>query len=215
MFENLNIEYYLDAIKDLDSIWIYGIIFLSGYIENCFPPIPGDTVTVFAAYLVGTGRLNYFPVFLTATAGNLCGFMTMYQLGRFFGKDFFIRRNFKFFPKESIEKTESWFTQYGYRLIIFNRFLSGLRSVISIFSGMAHLDRMKIIPFALLSACMWDGVLIYGGYLIGDNWKAFDGFLDRYNAVVMIVVAFVIAFFIVRKIYRHYKMKSETHESQS
>jgi membrane protein DedA with SNARE-associated domain len=215
MFQDFNIEHYLDAIKNLDTIWIYGIIFLSGYIENCFPPIPGDTVTVFAAYMVGTGRLNYFAVFFTATAGNLSGFMTMYQIGRYFGKDFFVNRNSKLFPKENIERAEAWFHKYGYRIIIFNRFLSGLRSVISIFSGMAHLKRMKIIPYALLSACMWDGVLIYAGYLLGDNWKTFDAFLARYNKVAIGVVTAAILGMIARKIYRRYKTKSEAHESQS
>ncbi len=215
MFENLNLEHYLDAIKDLDTIWIYAIIFLSGFLENCIPPIPGDMVTVFAATMVGMGRLNYFATFLIATAGNLSGFMTMYYVGRAFGKDFFIRRNFKFFSKESFEKTESWFHKHGYWLILFNRFLSGFRSVISIFAGMTHLQRTKIMPLAFLSACMWDGVLIYMGYVLGDNWKYFGEIMGRYNKIVFSILILAVIFIVGRKIYRYNKMKSETHEPQS
>jgi len=210
MFDHFSLTYLLDAVKSLDTVWIYVIIFFSGYLENCIPPIPGDTVTVFAAYMVGIGRLNYFLVFFTATAGNLSGFLTMYHIGRHFGKDFFIRRNFKAFPKEQIEKTEAWFNRHGYKIIVFNRFLSGLRSVISIFSGMAHLKRRKIIPLALVSACMWDGVLIYGGYLLGDNWQYFDEILSKYNRVVLTIVVLIVVFVIVRKIVMRYKQKSQT-----
>ena len=207
MFDFLNIEHWLQNIQSLDTSFIYVMIFLSGFFENCIPPIPGDTVTVFAAYMVGTGRLNYFAVFFTATAGNLTGFMTMYHIGRYFGKKFFLERNYKFFPKESIEKTEAWFNKYGYRIILFNRFLSGLRSVISIFAGMTRLRRRKILPLAFLSACMWDGVLIYGGYLLGDNWQYFDEILKRYNIIVLTGVVVVLLIVIIRRIFTHYKSK--------
>ncbi|NUM79558.1 DedA family protein [bacterium] len=215
MFENFSLDYLLETVKNLDTIWIYVIIFFSGYLENCIPPIPGDTVTVFAAYMVGIGRLNYFLVFATATAGNLSGFMTMYQIGRHFGKDFFFKRNFKFFPKESIEKTETWFNKYGYRIILFNRFMSGLRSVISIFAGMAHLKRRKIIPLALLSACMWDGVLIYGGYLLGDNWQYFDSILQRYNTIVVTVLILVIAVVVIKRLMARYKTKTKANRNNA
>ncbi|MBL7994745.1 DedA family protein [bacterium] len=204
MFEYFNIEQWIQTIEGFDTSLIYVIIFLSGYLENCIPPIPGDSVTVFAAIMVGTGRLNYVAVFITATAGNLAGFMTMYQVGRYLGKKFFLEKNYKFFPRERIEKTEAWFSKYGYRIILFNRFLSGFRSVISVFAGMTHLQRRKIIPLAFLSACMWDGVIIYGGYLVGDN---FDVILNRYNAVVLTIVILVIIIFLLRKIIIHSQSK--------
>ena len=200
--DGFSLEAALEAIKALDTVWIYLIIFTAGYLENCVPPVPGDTVTVFAAYMVGTGRLNYFAVFFTATLGNIAGFMTMYHIGKHFGKEFFLKKNWKWFPKAGFEKAETWFQKYGYKVILFNRFLSGLRSVISLFSGMAHLDRRKIIVLALLSACMWDGVLIYGGYLVGDNWQKFDAILEQYNTAALTVIGSLIGLFMVFKIIR-------------
>ncbi|MCK6542751.1 DedA family protein [bacterium] len=194
----MELSQFFEWIQSLDTGLIYLVIFLSGFLENCIPPIPGDMVTVLAASMVGVGRLSYLPTFLTATAGNLIGFMTMYQIGRFFGKDFFLSRNFKYFPATAFEKAEAWFTRHGYRVILFNRFLSGLRSVISLFAGMTHLQKRKIIPLAFLSACMWDGVLIYAGYVLGDNWKAFENLMAQYNRVVFSILGLIALILLIR-----------------
>ncbi len=203
---------YLEFIKGLDTGTIYLVIFLAGFFENCIPPIPGDVVTVFSASMVGMGRLEFVPVFLIATAGNLAGFMTMYHVGLYFGRDFFMRKRFRFFPPEKIEKAEAWFEKYGYALILVNRFLSGLRSVISIFAGMARLKRRKIIPLALLSACLWDGVLIYGGYMLGDNWPRFLEIVEQYNWVVLLITVTVLTAVIVWKVTRRLTRNGAGHD---
>lgn len=210
MFESFNLDYWIGLVNGLDTVYLYGLIFLVGYLENCVPPIPGDMVTVIAAGMVGTGRLDYLMTFTVATAGNLSGFMTMYHVGRLFGRDFFIRRNFKFFPIEQMEKTEAWFQKYGYRIILFNRFLSGLRSVISLFAGMTRLQRRKIIPLALASAFMWDGILIYAGYVVGDNWKEFEEILGHYNKLVFGIIGFVVVVLVARWFLR--KSSKDSHE---
>ncbi|HNM15889.1 MAG TPA: hypothetical protein PKJ64_14035, partial [bacterium] len=64
----MELSQFFEWIQSLDTGLIYLVIFLSGFLENCIPPIPGDMVTVLAASMVGVGRLSYFPTFLTATA---------------------------------------------------------------------------------------------------------------------------------------------------
>ena len=44
-----------EAAQRLDPKWLYPVLLVSSYVENIFPPLPGDTVTVFGAYLVGRG----------------------------------------------------------------------------------------------------------------------------------------------------------------
>ena len=54
-----------------NDLFLYVFLFFSAIIENLFPPIPGDTITVFGAFLVGTGRLSYFFVYLATTAADI------------------------------------------------------------------------------------------------------------------------------------------------
>lgn len=50
-------EGLLDFSKGVDPLWMYMILFLGAYVENIIPPIPGDTIVVFGAYLAGVGTL--------------------------------------------------------------------------------------------------------------------------------------------------------------
>ena len=104
-FLNRIIEFLLPQ----NDIFLYIFLFVSAIIENLFPPIPGDTITAFGAFLVGTGRLNYFLVYISTTIGSVIGFMALFFVGRFFEREFFMQKDFKFFSADSIINAEKWF----------------------------------------------------------------------------------------------------------
>jgi len=186
-----------------NDAYLYGFLFLSAVIENLFPPIPGDTITAFGAFLVGIGRLDFIFVYLSTTAGSVAGFMMLFLLGRKLSREFFISKNYSFFSAESITTAENWFRQYGLFVVIANRFLPGIRSVISIVAGISTLDVRKVFLLSLVSASVWNIIWIYAGYVLGNNWdlvKEKIGHLMRsYNIVVGIIIAIaLIAYLIIR-----------------
>ena len=83
------IDFFLNLLSTHGPLIAYCLLFLSAFVENIFPPIPGDTVVLFGAYLVGRGELSFVPVFLTTVAGSFIGFMAIYYLGLKKGRDFF------------------------------------------------------------------------------------------------------------------------------
>jgi len=56
---------------EIDPLLAYVVLFVSAFIENTFPPIPGDTVTVIGAYLITGGQINFLGVYLSTKAGNV------------------------------------------------------------------------------------------------------------------------------------------------
>ncbi|MBQ41251.1 MAG: DedA family protein, partial [Gemmatimonadetes bacterium] len=42
-----------------DPLWAYAFLLISAFLENVIPPVPGDAVVVFSAYLVGRGVLDW------------------------------------------------------------------------------------------------------------------------------------------------------------
>lgn len=186
------------AAAGLSPVWLYGALFLSAYIENVFPPIPGDTVTVFGAFLVGRTGLHFMGVYVSTTLGSVAGFMTLYALGRRVHADFFLRKNYRFFPASTFLKTRAWFERRGLWLVLLNRFLGGIRSMISLVAGVYRLPALRVAVLALVSCTVWNGLLIWAGYLLGSNWRAIEAVLREYSRALLIVTVLAVAAWIVR-----------------
>ncbi|MDY6934392.1 MAG: DedA family protein [Spirochaetota bacterium] len=186
----------LEFILPANDLIIYLFLFLSAIIENLFPPIPGDTITVFGAFLVGTGRLDYLLVYLTTTIGSVIGFMILFIIGKSIGRDYFHNKDYKFFSEKNINAAEGWFLKYGYLVVLGNRFLPGIRSVISIVSGFSKLKTIKVSLYALISSSIWNLIWIHTGFLLGDNWEIVRGkigkILNNYNIVITIFIIIII-----------------------
>lgn len=202
-------EGILDKIVDFllkaPDYLIYIFLFASAIIENLFPPIPGDTITAFGAFLVGTGRLDYLIVYIITSAGSVLGFMSLFFLGKYLGRTFFIEKDYKFFSKESIQNSEKWFRKYGYFVVFGNRFLPGIRSVISIVTGISRLSTLRVFLLSSASALVWNLLWIHAGYTLGDNWdivkEKFGAILKGYNIIISIFLILALgAYFILKKI---------------
>ncbi len=192
--------------NQLNPALAYLVLFVSAFVENVFPPIPGDTVTVIGAYLVSTGKLNFWGVYLSTTLGSVAGFLTMYFIGLRVGTRVLKSRTVqKFFSVEKSQKVKQWFADYGYWVIAANRFLSGTRSVISLFAGFFALRWLPVLSLSLLSAALWNGLLIYGGYLLGVNWQNIVFLIRQYNKIVLIISIVVVILLILWRVVKKRK----------
>lgn len=203
-------EFLKDIFGRISPQMGYVVLFISAFVENTFPPIPGDTATVLGAYLITTGFLGFWGVYISTTLGSVAGFFAMYLFGLRFGRGFIkskLRR--RLFKDEQIKKVEIWFSKYGYGIITANRFLSGTRSVISLFAGLFHLNWWRVLLLATLSALVWNGLLIYAGYQLGVNWQSITGIISQYNKIVIVITLLIIAYFIYRKYSKKRGAKSE------
>jgi membrane protein DedA with SNARE-associated domain len=194
------IEQFEQFFNSIDPMTAYWILFLSAFVENTFPPIPGDTVTVIGAYLITAGVLSFWGVYISTTIGSVLGFFTMYLIGIRLGPSFFkTGRRAKIFSEKNTEKVKRWFANYGYWVVLANRFLSGTRSVISLFAGFVHLKWLPLLLLSTISAFLWNGLLIYGGYLLGANWKLIKNVIGQYNKIVFVLTLVLILAFVIRK----------------
>ncbi len=196
-------------LDTLPNALIYFLLGASAFVENVFPPIPGDTITAFGAFLVGTERLDFFGVYLSTVVGSLIGFMFLFWVGGLLGRRFFLERDYWFFKAQDIIKAEAWFKKYGYLLILLNRFFPGVRSVISIAGGISRLKTHRVLLLALISCSIWNLIWIFFGYMMGSNWDVardqMARIMGRYNLAVVILFGVVALFFVVRKIVRKHR----------
>lgn len=197
------LDRFLDLLNSLPDFLIYFLLGLSAFVENVFPPIPGDTITAFGAFLVGTERLHFFGVYISTTLGSLLGFMFLFWVGRLLGRRFFVERDLWFFKARDITRAEEWFRKFGYLLILFNRFFPGIRSVISISGGISGLKTYRVALLALISCGVWNLIWITAGFMLGSNWETVKErmayIMVRYNVAVFVLLAAVVLFFVIKK----------------
>jgi membrane protein DedA with SNARE-associated domain len=182
----------LDAVlawmEGLPAVWAYLVVLGIAYGENVCPPIPGDMVVVFGGYLAGSGALSLPVVVALAVLGGVLGFMTVYAVGRRFGRVVLEPGRFRWVPQKRVEQAQGWIQRWGYGVVAANRFLTGARSVISLAVGMGQMNAWKTAFWATVSAAVWCSLVAYAGYALGENWRLIRQYLARYSRIVLAVL---------------------------
>ncbi|MGL4369075.1 MAG: DedA family protein [Spirochaetota bacterium] len=187
--------------------FLYLFLFGVAVLENVFPPIPGDTVTAFGAFLVGTGKLDFWMVYAVTTIGSTTGFFLLYSIARYFGIEFFQKSRFKWFNKEKMDITISRISRYGYLVITVNRFIFAARSVISISAGILRLKRLPVLILSFISAALWNLIWIRLGFSLGNNWDAVKirllEIFHQYNFVSAVILCALIILILAVNVYKY------------
>lgn len=196
------LDRFLHFLDSLPSALLYLMLGVSAFVENVFPPIPGDTITAFGAFLVGSRRLSFAGVYGATVAGSLAGFMFLFWVGRLLGQRYFMEQDYRFFRAHDIGRAEQWFKKYGYFLILLNRFFPGIRSVISIAGGISRLKVLRVGLLAFISAATWNLIWILIGYSIGTNWEVVKKNMARimlhYNIAILVLLGIVAVVFLLK-----------------
>jgi len=207
-------EGILHALEQASPFWAYVILFISAIIENIFPPLPGDTVILVGAYLVGRGLLSFWGVYISTTLGSVVGFMGIYGLAYWVERKIIEKYQPRWITRTHIDQVENWFRKYGYGVILLNRFLSGVRSVISLVAGLSKMKPLAVFSLSLISCAIWNGVLIYLGSIVGKNWGKIIELLKVYNRVVLLVVILAIVIWLLYRFIRKRTMKKISRSNQ-
>jgi len=203
------IEDILTNISNLNPFWIYVVLFLFSYAENVFPPSPSDLVVLIGGSLVSKSAINFLPTLFLTTAGSVLGFMTLFYIGSLLDKKVLRAGKIKFISLEALDKAERWFLKYGYLIILANRYLPGTRSVISFFAGVSELKVKKTILLAAISAITWNTIIIYLGFIFGNNIETVDSYLSQYTNIVIVITVIAVLFFIVKYFWQQKRIKNK------
>ena len=130
------------------------------------------------------------PVYVATCLGGTAGFLLMFALGRRQGRAFLHRRRGRalVFSPERLAHAEAWLQRYGGWLVLANRFLSGIRSVIALAAGTGGMPWRTVAVLGLASMALWNGLLLYAGLQVGQNWEAVTGLLTRYHRGVALLL---------------------------
>jgi len=175
------------------------IILGSALVEYVFPPFPGDLVTLFGAILVGKWGWSFPLVFGAVTIGSAIGAAIDFLVGKRLhawrsGKDGA--------ADKAVARVLEGFKRWGIWLIAANRFFPGIRAFFFVAAGMAGFSFWPVIALSVVSAILWNLVLVGMGVWIGAEYGRLSSIVGQYQIVVwvlMFVAATVGAIVILRR----------------
>lgn len=191
---------FLDQLFAYGPFWIYLALFTASFIENIFPPFPGDLFTLAAGGLVASGRLDIIIVFVAVYMGGIGSVMLVYYLGFHYGRDFFVRKNYRVFSADDILRLEQWFIRRGALLLLFNRFIVGTRSVVALVTGISRFSPMRTFTYVSISFWLFNGLLLFSSYFFVINFETIIQYYKMYERIAWPIIIFLVAGLIIYKI---------------
>jgi len=182
------------------SSWGYPGIFFLMLLESSSLPVPSEVILPFAGYLVSAGQLNFWVCLSIATTAGIAGAIVDYYIGykgahaiaehKIFGKTFF--------TKKQLELAIGWFSKYGFLAVFFSRLIPGFRTIVSFPAGAARMSLAKFIAYTTAGCLVWNGILIYLGLFLGQNWDIVAGMLHYLIIVAAAVIVIAVVALVIR-----------------
>jgi membrane protein DedA with SNARE-associated domain len=187
------------ALTSLESFWwAFGLFFAAALVEMLFPPFPGDAVYFFGLVALSAGGTPVYGSIVAACLGGTVGFVVVYWVGHVYGRRFFMKRKSGLWSPRSLERVEHWFARWGGWLIVFGRFLSGVRALVPLVAGIGQYPKVKSFVLGGVSIVIWNTLLAMGALVLGRNWESVSRTYATYNYIFWLVAGVLILIWLAR-----------------
>jgi membrane protein DedA with SNARE-associated domain len=194
------LDEFLHTLEHGPQYWAYALVVAAAASEYIFPPIPGDTVALFAVALAVRAQLHWVLVYLALTVGALLGGLAAWGFGVWLANH---EENWPSFLRtpgatRALDAVRRGYDQHGSMYLAVNRFLPALRAFFFVGAGLSRMNAGPVIVFGGISAALWNALLMAVGYAVGNNWEVLSELAERYAAAMLIFVVIVVVGVIAR-----------------
>lgn len=189
------LEELLSWVEHTEGPLPYLVLAAAGATEYVLPVLPGDTVTLFGAFLATSTGRHPLLIYGAINAGALAGALLAYAFGRWAADhpDAPILRNPH--AHKAILLIQERFARHGAVYLAINRFLPALRAFFFVAAGMIRMPVWQVVLYGGISAAAWNGLILAAAWVVGDNFDALQRFFRRYTLGATVLLAAVLLFF--------------------
>lgn len=168
--------------------------------ETVFPPIPSEAILPLAGYLVEQGEFRFLTVVITATAGSVFGSIVLYEAARHGGRPFANRFMCvgRLDPARMVQ-AEEWFARRGALVVLFGRWIPGVRSLVSLPAGLLQMPRWEYVLFTVVGSGAWNCALVGAGWALGTQWERVSDLVGPLSTPLLIVGVTTAAAILLRR----------------
>jgi membrane protein DedA with SNARE-associated domain len=186
------------------SDWVVRLIEQSGYLgvgflmflETIFPPIPSEVIMPVAGVAAAQGKLAFWPVVLSGTAGAMLGNIVWYLAARALGVDRlrpFITRHGRWLTISwpEVQRAQRWFADHGMAFVFLGRLVPTIRSLVSVPAGLLRLRFRTFFIASVLGTGIWTAILAGAGYKLQENVAQVGQMIGPVSNAVLVILAVI------------------------
>ena len=163
----------LDGFGQLDPAETgvaYLLVFTLVFGDGIVPVLPGETTIIAASTLAASGELNIVGVFLAAWAGAVAGDSVVYFVGRL-GSGPIYHWLERVVSADRITSAQRFLRRMGGALIVFGRFVPGLRLATALVSGVLPVPAKRYYRYEVLGGGLWALYVTLIGFYLGKEFQ--------------------------------------------
>lgn len=171
------------------------------FLEYLFPPLPGDTLLLLGGVYAVRGEQSPILVALAIVVGSLAGAAVTHRFGWWLGMRA-EKKPFLGIDPDRLHALQARMRKVEVWLLLGNRFLPGVRSLIFIAAGAAQLPLPRVLALGAVSAILHTTVVMLIGAAVGGNLEQLEAIVGRYQLYFLIALLVVGALFVLRWAWR-------------
>ncbi|MDR1151529.1 MAG: VTT domain-containing protein [Bifidobacteriaceae bacterium] len=163
--------------------------------------LPGDSLLFTLGVFLGMGTVPT-PVWVACLAiacSAVAGDQTGYWIGRTLGPRVFNKPDSRFFKREYVDRTYSFFARYGGRTIVIAQYVPIVRTFCPVVAGVGRMDYRHFIAFNLVAAFTWGIFIPLAGVWLGTAFP----FVEQNIDVIIIGIVLISVIPMIVEYLRH------------
>ena len=203
MIEQLIPQFVDFLVNTIGSLGYFGIFVLMA-IESSFIPFPSEVVLIPAGLAISQEEMVFSIVMAMAILGSLVGAWFNYFLALHLGRRAINSLLLKydkvlFINEKKILGSEKYFKNHGDITTFIGRLIPVVRQLISLPAGFARMNLAKFSIYTALGAGIWSAILIYLGFLFGENQEIIQQNLEIITQITLIFAALLVIIYLLVK----------------
>jgi membrane-associated protein len=130
--------------------------------------LPGDSLLFTIGVVAGAGQLNIVLVDVLLIMAALCGDTVNYFLGRSLGPRVFSREDSRYFRRDYLLRTQTFYDRHGGKTLIYARFIPIIRTFAPFVAGVGQMPYLRFLSFSVFGGMGWVLLMTLLGYLLGN-----------------------------------------------
>jgi len=175
------------------SAWSGLIVFIIALVESLMLVgilVPGIMILLGIGALIALGALDFYTVWITASAGAFAGDLISYLLGHKYREHLAEMWPFRNYPN-ALEQARDFIHKHGNKSVVLGRFIGPLRPVVPAVAGMLGMAPKRFLKIDIPACIAWAPAYLLPGMLFGASLEVASEYAGRL-AMVLVVIAVII-----------------------